>query len=79
MMQVYAFVAPKIIGGEKAPSPVGELGMVQMSQALKLTDVSFEQVRVEIVILFYNLFFAVIILIIRRFVFIFLCYCITTG
>lgn len=37
-------MAPKIIGGVKAPSPVGELGMVQMSQALNLVDVSFEQV-----------------------------------
>lgn len=37
-------MAPKIIGGSNAPSPVGELGMVQMSQALNLVDVSFEQV-----------------------------------
>lgn len=51
-MQVCAFVAPKIIGGAKAPSPVGELGMVQMSQALKLSDVSFEQVRVQIINLY---------------------------
>ncbi|KAF5175084.1 Riboflavin biosynthesis protein ribd [Thalictrum thalictroides] len=41
--QVFAFVAPKIIGGANAPSPVGELGMVEMSQALNLIDVSFEQ------------------------------------
>lgn len=52
MMQVCAFVAPKIIGGANAPSPVGELGMVQMSQALKLSDVSFEQVRVQIINLY---------------------------
>lgn len=44
MWQVYAFVAPKIIGGVNAPSPVGDLGMVQMSQALNLIDVSYEQV-----------------------------------
>lgn len=43
-MQVYAFVAPKIIGGKNAPSPVGELGMVEMTQALELTDVCYEQV-----------------------------------
>ncbi|ERN12804.1 hypothetical protein AMTR_s00043p00232340 [Amborella trichopoda] len=42
--KVCAFVCPKIIGGLKAPTPVGELGMVKMSQALNLTDVSFEQV-----------------------------------
>lgn len=44
VMQVYAFVAPKIIGGKNAPSPVGELGMVEMTQALELSDVSYEQV-----------------------------------
>ncbi|KAL5997423.1 hypothetical protein ACLOJK_008353 [Asimina triloba] len=43
--KVFAFVAPKIIGGERAPSPVGELGMIEMSQALNLIDVSFEQVE----------------------------------
>lgn len=43
--QVHAFVAPKIIGGKNAPSPVGELGMVEMSQALELSDVQYEQVR----------------------------------
>lgn len=44
LQQVMAFVAPKIIGGSAAPSPVGELGMVEMNQALKLSDVTFEQV-----------------------------------
>ncbi|XP_010268305.1 PREDICTED: riboflavin biosynthesis protein PYRR, chloroplastic isoform X3 [Nelumbo nucifera] len=48
--KVYAFVAPKIIGGEGAPSPVGELGMVEMSQALKLIDVSYEKVGPDILI-----------------------------
>ncbi|KAL3699032.1 hypothetical protein R1sor_017054 [Riccia sorocarpa] len=41
--KVIAFVAPKIIGGVLAPSPVGELGMVEMTQALNLSDVAFEQ------------------------------------
>lgn len=45
--QVYAFVAPKIIGGKNAPSPVGELGMVEMTQALVLNDVCYEQVHVD--------------------------------
>lgn len=40
-----AFIAPKIIGGITAPSPVGDMGMVEMTQALNLTDVSFEQVE----------------------------------
>nr|XP_019068591.1 riboflavin biosynthesis protein PYRR, chloroplastic-like [Solanum lycopersicum] len=29
---VHAFVAPKIIGGKNALSPVGELGMVEMTR-----------------------------------------------
>lgn len=43
--QVYAFWAPKIIGGVNAPTPVGELGMNQMTQAIDLIDVSYEQVN----------------------------------
>ncbi|GLJ12561.1 hypothetical protein SUGI_0193540 [Cryptomeria japonica] len=42
--KVVAFVAPKIIGGAAAPCPVGELGFVKMTDALKLADVSFQQV-----------------------------------
>ncbi|XAR65785.1 hypothetical protein NMG60_11011729 [Bertholletia excelsa] len=45
--KVYAFVAPKIIGGRSAPTPVGELGMVEMTQALELIDVCYEQVLVN--------------------------------
>ncbi|KAF3773156.1 Riboflavin biosynthesis protein [Nymphaea thermarum] len=48
--KVFAFVAPKIIGGENAPTPVGELGMVEMSQALNLIDVSFEQIGPDMLI-----------------------------
>ncbi|KAF8402157.1 hypothetical protein HHK36_013109 [Tetracentron sinense] len=48
--QVFAFVAPKIIGGENAPSPVGELGMVEMTQALDLIDVSYEQIGPDMLI-----------------------------
>jgi len=43
-MQVLAFIAPKIVGGVLAPTPVGELGMVQMTQALNLSEVEFEKV-----------------------------------
>ncbi|GJN21053.1 hypothetical protein PR202_gb08499 [Eleusine coracana subsp. coracana] len=41
---IYAFWAPKIIGGVNAPTPVGELGMSQMTQAIDLIDVSYEQI-----------------------------------
>ena len=39
-----AFVAPKIIGGARAPSPVGELGFVEMTQAVQIEDVKWQQV-----------------------------------
>ncbi|KAH0467846.1 hypothetical protein IEQ34_002879 [Dendrobium chrysotoxum] len=48
--KVYAFIAPKIIGGRGAPSPVGELGMIQMSQALDLIDVSIEEIGPDILV-----------------------------
>ncbi|XP_051120157.1 riboflavin biosynthesis protein PYRR, chloroplastic [Andrographis paniculata] len=48
--KVHAFIAPKIIGGKNAPSPVGELGMVEMSQALELIDVHYEQVGSDMLV-----------------------------
>ncbi|KAJ1443570.1 YbiA-like superfamily [Sesbania bispinosa] len=48
--KVFAFVAPKIIGGKNAPSPVGDLGMVEMSQAINLIDVCYEQVGPDMLI-----------------------------
>ncbi|KAL3520514.1 hypothetical protein ACH5RR_018663 [Cinchona calisaya] len=48
--KVHAFVAPKIIGGRNAPSPVGELGMVEMSQAMELFDVGYEQIGPDMLI-----------------------------
>ncbi|KAK1270968.1 hypothetical protein QJS04_geneDACA004420 [Acorus gramineus] len=48
--KVYAFVAAKIIGGKDAPSPVGELGMVEMSQARCLTEVSYETIGTDLLI-----------------------------
>ncbi|KAG2494143.1 hypothetical protein HYH03_007779 [Edaphochlamys debaryana] len=42
--KVMAFVAPKIIGGLRAPTPVGELGFVEMTQAVELVDNTWSQV-----------------------------------
>ncbi|MDB9496800.1 bifunctional diaminohydroxyphosphoribosylaminopyrimidine deaminase/5-amino-6-(5-phosphoribosylamino)uracil reductase RibD [Spirulina major CS-329] len=36
VQKVMAFIAPKIIGGQGAPSPVGELGLQQMTDAIAL-------------------------------------------
>jgi diaminohydroxyphosphoribosylaminopyrimidine deaminase / 5-amino-6-(5-phosphoribosylamino)uracil reductase len=40
VQKVLAFIAPKIIGGGDAPSPVGELGLEQMTDALQLERLS---------------------------------------
>ncbi|CAI8613276.1 unnamed protein product [Vicia faba] len=48
--KIHAFVTPKIIGGNNAPSPVGDLGMVEMSQALNLIDVSYEQIGPDMLV-----------------------------
>ena len=36
-----AFIAPKIIGGNHAPTPVGDLGLTSMTEALPLERVSW--------------------------------------
>lgn len=36
------FVAPKIIGGVHAPTPVGDLGFVEMTQAVGITHAQWE-------------------------------------
>jgi diaminohydroxyphosphoribosylaminopyrimidine deaminase / 5-amino-6-(5-phosphoribosylamino)uracil reductase len=44
VQKVLAFIAPKIIGGVDAPSPVGDLGFVAMTEALELERVSWEAI-----------------------------------
>jgi diaminohydroxyphosphoribosylaminopyrimidine deaminase/5-amino-6-(5-phosphoribosylamino)uracil reductase len=46
--KLMAFVAPKIIGGTRAPTPVGDLGNVEMTQAVNLVDPRWEQVGVGV-------------------------------
>eukprot|EP00271_Cylindrocystis_brebissonii_P006440 TRINITY_DN19236_c0_g1_i1.p1 TRINITY_DN19236_c0_g1~~TRINITY_DN19236_c0_g1_i1.p1 ORF type:complete len:556 (-),score=54.67 TRINITY_DN19236_c0_g1_i1:378-2045(-) len=48
--KVMAFVAPKVIGGTCAPTPVGDLGFVEMTQALNLSDVCFEQLGPDLLV-----------------------------
>lgn len=43
VQRVMAFIAPKIIGGKGAPSPVGDLNLLNMNQAIALEDVQFRQ------------------------------------
>jgi len=44
VQKIMAFIAPKIIGGQAAPSPVGELGFEKMTEALNLDRVSWQTV-----------------------------------
>jgi hypothetical protein len=38
---------PQVIGGARAPTPVGELGFVEMTQAVDVTDFSWRQVGTD--------------------------------
>jgi diaminohydroxyphosphoribosylaminopyrimidine deaminase / 5-amino-6-(5-phosphoribosylamino)uracil reductase len=48
--KVYAFVAPVMIGGKEALSPVGGNGVQLIKQGIKLNDVSFQQFEDNIMI-----------------------------
>jgi diaminohydroxyphosphoribosylaminopyrimidine deaminase / 5-amino-6-(5-phosphoribosylamino)uracil reductase len=47
VQKVWAFIAPKIIGGDTAPSPVGDLGLTDMTTALNLERVRWRPVGVD--------------------------------
>ncbi len=40
VQKVWAFIAPKLIGGAHAPSPIGEMGLAKMTEAKTLKQVS---------------------------------------
>lgn len=48
IQKILAFVAPKIIGGTQAPSPIGDLGLTQMTDALELERVKWRSVGVDL-------------------------------
>ncbi|MDJ0598417.1 MAG: bifunctional diaminohydroxyphosphoribosylaminopyrimidine deaminase/5-amino-6-(5-phosphoribosylamino)uracil reductase RibD [Crocosphaera sp.] len=50
IQKIMAFIAPKIIGGVSAASPVGDLGLDKMSDALSLQDVTIRQVDTDILV-----------------------------
>lgn len=47
VQKILAFIAPKIVGGEAAPSPVGELGLAAMTEALTLERVTVRSVGLD--------------------------------
>ncbi|HEY9611481.1 bifunctional diaminohydroxyphosphoribosylaminopyrimidine deaminase/5-amino-6-(5-phosphoribosylamino)uracil reductase RibD [Allocoleopsis sp.] len=50
VQKVLAFIAPKIVGGKVAPSPVGDLGLATMTDALTLERVSWRQLGPDYVV-----------------------------
>lgn len=50
VQKVCAFIAPKLIGGQTAPSPIGELGLTQMTQALTLESVQIQPIGTDYLI-----------------------------
>ena len=51
--KVAAFIAPKIIGGISAPSPVGGNGSITMSQAIDIERAKVEQIGDDVLIIGY--------------------------
>lgn len=47
IQKVLAFIAPKIVGGSIAPSPVGDLGIRSMNEALILERVTWQQIGTD--------------------------------
>ncbi len=50
VQKIMAFIAPKIIGGQTAPSPVGDLGLFKMTDALGLERVKLETIDSDILV-----------------------------
>ncbi len=50
IQKVLAFIAPKIVGGIAAPSPVGNLHIQSMSDAMVLERISWEQIGTDLLI-----------------------------
>jgi diaminohydroxyphosphoribosylaminopyrimidine deaminase/5-amino-6-(5-phosphoribosylamino)uracil reductase len=44
VQKVWAFIAPKIIGGQLAPGPIGDLGLTEMARAIALEKVNWQKV-----------------------------------
>jgi len=44
VQKILAFIAPKIVGGSNAPSPIGDLGLTNMTQALALERVRWQTI-----------------------------------
>jgi diaminohydroxyphosphoribosylaminopyrimidine deaminase/5-amino-6-(5-phosphoribosylamino)uracil reductase len=50
VQKIYAFIAPKLIGGFGAPSPIDDLGLTMMSNALELQNLKLQTINTDILI-----------------------------
>jgi diaminohydroxyphosphoribosylaminopyrimidine deaminase / 5-amino-6-(5-phosphoribosylamino)uracil reductase len=50
IQKVLAFIAPKIVGGTVAPSPVGDLNIRSMSEALQLERVAWQPIGTDLLV-----------------------------
>jgi diaminohydroxyphosphoribosylaminopyrimidine deaminase/5-amino-6-(5-phosphoribosylamino)uracil reductase len=50
IQKILAFIAPKIIGGSTAPSPVGDLGLTAMTDAVVLAGVKWRSVGPDLLV-----------------------------
>jgi diaminohydroxyphosphoribosylaminopyrimidine deaminase/5-amino-6-(5-phosphoribosylamino)uracil reductase len=50
VQKVLAFIAPKIVGGSTAPSPVGDLGFLTMPEALPLEKLRWRAVGADLLV-----------------------------
>lgn len=48
--EVWAFIAPVLIGGAQAPSPIGGAGAAHMDHAWRLQDIRYEQLEQDMLI-----------------------------
>ncbi|MBD2021898.1 bifunctional diaminohydroxyphosphoribosylaminopyrimidine deaminase/5-amino-6-(5-phosphoribosylamino)uracil reductase RibD [Leptolyngbya sp. FACHB-36] len=50
VQKILAFIAPKLIGGTSAPSPVSDLGLTRMSDALELTQMAWRSIGPDLLV-----------------------------
>lgn len=50
VQKVVAFIAPKLIGGTTAPTPIGDLGLQKMTEALQLSAPDVQQIGSDILV-----------------------------
>jgi diaminohydroxyphosphoribosylaminopyrimidine deaminase / 5-amino-6-(5-phosphoribosylamino)uracil reductase len=50
IQKLLAFIAPKLIGGPNAPTPIGELGLTQMTDAIALEQMTWQAIGPDLLI-----------------------------